>query len=59
MGRLARSYDTVRLGPDVRARVLAVASWDRGKSQTPYNRSLKSPEWEVVIPELIAREEGA
>ena len=59
VGRLARSYDTVRLVPDVRARVLAVARWDRGKSQAPYNRSLKSMEWEVVIPELIAKEEGA
>ena len=35
VGRLARSYDTAALGPDVRARVLAVARWGQGARAKP------------------------
>ena len=38
---------------DVSATVLAIARWNRTKSEGTFLDRLKSDEWEVVIPEIV------
>ena len=53
VGRLASSFEGI---PGMRcefAKVLAVASWDRERSEPEYQRGLRCDSWEVVVPELV------
>ena len=35
------------------ARVLAIVTWSREKSEAQYQDSLSCDKWEVVVPELV------
>ena len=39
-----------RPGP---AQMLAIVSWDKGRSEPEYRKGLRSDAWEVVVPELV------
>ena len=53
VGTLARSYDTPDSLPCAEARVAAVATWNKDRSDPQYRQHLHCDHWEVVIPELI------
>ena len=52
VGALARSYDTPDNLPCTQARVAAVATWNKDRSDPQYRENLHCDHWEVVIPEL-------
>ena len=52
VGALARSYDTPDNLPCTQARVAAVATWNKDRSDPQYRQNLHCDHWEVVIPEL-------
>ena len=52
VGQLARSYEVPRGMRCVFATVMAVATWDRERSEPKYRDGLACDAWEVVIPEL-------
>ncbi|MCY4448939.1 MAG: RecQ family ATP-dependent DNA helicase [Chloroflexi bacterium] len=52
VGQLARSFDVPRGMRCVFATVMAVATWDRERSEPKYRDGLACDAWEVVIPEL-------
>ena len=52
VGRLAQGYRVPEESGDVSATVLAIAAWDKTKSERIYHDQLKSERWEVVIPEI-------
>ena len=35
------------------AKVLAVVSWDRQRSEPEYQKAIRCDSWEVVVPELV------
>ena len=53
VGRLAQRFQRSREPGDVSATVLAIARWDKTKSEGTFLDRLKSDEWEVVIPEIV------
>ena len=53
VGTLARGYVTPSDMRCTGARVLAIATWSRDRSDRQYRQHLKNDTWEVVIPELI------
>ena len=55
VGRLARSFKVPVAAGEVSATALAIASWDRTKSDGQYQDRLKSERWEVVIPEIVIK----
>ena len=53
VGQLANSFEAP---DDMRcafATVLAVATWDRERSEPEYRDRLRCDRWEVVVPELV------
>ena len=58
VGKLARGFNTKDLtdgtNPRIEASVLAIAAWNRDKSPSQYHTRLRSSQWEVVIPEIVA-----
>lgn len=55
VGRLAQGFETPANAGEVSANALAVACWDRTKSEGAYRDRLRSERWEVVIPEIVIR----
>ena len=55
VGQLAGRLEGIAGMRCTSARVLAVASWDRERSEPEYQQGLKSESWEVVVPELEFR----
>ena len=53
IGALARSYETPDNLPCAEARVAAIATWNKNRSDPQYRQHLHRDQWEVVIPELI------
>ncbi len=53
VGQLARGFKAPAGMRCVSATVLAVANWDREKSEPQYRDGLHSEAWEVVVPELV------
>ena len=56
VGRLAQSFKAPVATGKVSATALAIATWNRTKSEGQYKDRLKSERWEVVIPEIVAME---
>ena len=55
VGKLARSFKAPGESGEVSATALAIACWDRTRSEGEYLDRLRSQRWKVVIPEIIAR----
>ena len=55
VGRLAQGFTPPAGTGGVSATTLAVACWDKTKSEGGYLDRLKSDHWEVVIPEIVVR----
>ena len=55
VGRLARGFTFPAGTGGVSATTLAVACWDKTKSEGEYLDRLKSDHWEVVIPEIVVQ----
>ena len=53
VGRLAGAFQQPRDSHCTTATVLAVATWNKERSEPQYRSSLKSGNWEVVVPELV------
>ena len=53
VGRLAQRFQRSREPGDVSATVLAIARWNKTKSEGTFLDRLKSDEWEVVISEIV------
>ena len=53
VGRLAQGFKAPAGTGEVSATTLAIACWDRTKSEGGYRDRLKSERWEVVIPEIV------
>ena len=53
VGQLARSFDPPPGMRCVFATVMAVATWDRERSEPEYHDGLACDAWEVIIPELV------
>ena len=53
VGRVAQSFKRPVAAGNVSATALAIATWDRTKSDGQYQDRLKSERWEVVIPEIV------
>ena len=53
VGRLAGNFEGITGMNCTFARVLAVATWDRERSDPDYRGRLMCDKWEVVIPELM------
>ena len=54
VGQLAQAFKAPPESGGVSATVVAIASWDRTKSEGGYQGRLKSERWEVVIPEIVS-----
>ena len=54
VGRLAQGFKEPQEAEQVSATVLAIASWNKAKSEARFLDQLKTDEWEVVIPEIVA-----
>ena len=52
VGRLAQSFEPPDAVSEASAVTLAIATWDKTKSDGEYRRWLNSDRWEVVIPEI-------
>ena len=57
VGRLAQGFGVPAESGEVSATTLAIACWDRTKSEGGYRDRLKSERWEVVIPEIVVGSE--
>ena len=55
MGRLSQAFKRPPETDEASATVLAVARWDKTKSETEYLHLLKTDQWEVVFPEIVIR----
>ena len=55
VGRLAQAFRTPPGTDEVSATVLAIARWNKTKSEAKFLDRLKTDEWEVVIPEIVTR----
>ena len=55
VGRLSQGFEVPADAGEVSATTLAIAGWDRSKSEGGYRDRLKSERWEVVIPEIVMR----
>ena len=53
VGQLARSFVAPPGMRCVFATVMAVAAWDRERSELEYRDGLACESWEVVVPELV------
>ena len=53
VGRLSQTFKRPQETQEASATVLAVARWNKTKSEAEYLRLLKTDEWEVVIPEIV------
>ena len=53
VGALARSYDIPSNLQCTEARVAAVATWNKDRSDPKYLQRVRCDHWEVVVPELI------
>ena len=53
VGRLARAFKSPPESRDVSATVLAIARWNKTKSEARFLDRLMTDEWEVVIPEIV------
>ena len=53
VGQLARDFDGISGMRCAFAKVLAVASWDRQRSEPEYQKGIRCDSWEVVVPELV------
>ena len=54
VGRLARGFPTAGITGRIEARVLAVCTWNRDKSEGEHRDRLRTNEWEVVVPEILS-----
>ena len=52
-GKAGAGFQRSREAGDVSATVLAIARWNKTKSEGTFLDRLKSDEWEVVIPEIV------
>ena len=55
VGRLSQGFKTPPETQEASATVLAVARWNKTKSEADYLHLLKADKWEVVIPEIVVR----
>ena len=55
VGRLSQGFKTPPDTQEASATVLAVARWNKTKSEADYLHLLKADKWEVVIPEIEIR----
>ena len=53
VGQLASSFEAPGSMRCAFASVLAVATWDRERSDPEYRDGLQCDKWEVVVPELV------
>ena len=53
VGQLAGSFEGIPGMICAFARVLAVVSWDRERSEPEYRKGIRCDSWEVVVPELV------
>ena len=53
VGQLARDFEAVSGMRCEFAKVLAVVSWDRERSEPEYQKGIHYDSWEVVVPELV------
>ena len=53
VGRLASSFEAPQGMRCKFATVLAIATWDRERSEPQYRDRLRCEEWEVIVPELV------
>ena len=53
VGRLAQSFDVPEGVNEASAIKLAIATWDKERSEGQYQHLLKCDRWEVVIPEIV------
>ena len=53
VGQLARDFDGISGMQCAFAKVLAVVSWDRERSESEYQKGIRCDSWEVVVPELV------
>ncbi|MDE2822802.1 MAG: RecQ family ATP-dependent DNA helicase, partial [Chloroflexota bacterium] len=58
VGHLARGFEGVAGMRCTKATVLAVATWDRERSEPDYQGHLRCDAWEVVVPELVFEQEA-
>ena len=54
VGRLSQGFKQPQEAEQVSATVLAIASWNKAKSEARFLDQLKTDQWEVVIPEIVA-----
>jgi ATP-dependent DNA helicase RecQ len=52
VGRLAHSFRPPAAVSEASAATLAIATWDKAKSDGEYQRGINCNQWEVVIPEI-------
>ena len=53
VGQLASGFNGIDGMLCTFAKVLAIASWDRERSEPEYRKGLRRGPWEVVVPELV------
>ena len=53
VGRLTQSFDVPEGVNEASAIKLAIATWDKERSEGQYQHLLKCDRWEVVIPEIV------
>ena len=53
VGQLSSRFKPLTDMPCTSASVLAIATWDRERSDLKYREGLLSDAWEVVVPELV------
>ena len=53
VGQLARDFDGISGMRCAFAKVLAIVSWDRRRSEPEYQKEIRCDSWEVVVPELV------
>ena len=53
VGRLAKSFTPPSHTGQPTATVLAIATWDKNKSETQFQHMYHTQQWEVVIPEIV------
>ena len=55
VGRLSQGFKSPPGTEEASATVLAIAHWNKSKSEAEYLHLLRTDEWEVVIPEIVTR----
>ncbi len=53
VGQMARDFEGIGGMRCAFAKVLAVVSWDRDRSEPEYRKGIRCDSWEVVVPELV------